>query len=161
MSFNKTTFKVVQEHIFTQENLADLLCSALEGGSNYWYRIVKKKEPKEWTFDERPIYHTPEEAKKNEKFHYLHYYPFNYQGGLFIDDSMADDPELKKPVLLDAIAIQYGLNKWAEDATKPDEDETRTTHPNYWTSLLSGEDWDAELADVFLQYCIFGKVIYS
>lgn len=142
-----------------RERIADLLCSALEGGSNYWYMVVEKVEPKAWTWETVPTFATREEAEACSK-HYLHYYPFNEGGALLINDENADEPELKTPVRLDWERIAYGLSQWVEDAMKPDEDKTRTAHPFHLADFIKGNE-DNETADVFLQYCIFGKVIYG
>lgn len=142
------------------ERIANLLCSAIEGGSNYWYMIERKQEPTAWTFDERPVYATAEEAEKNINTHYLHYYPLNEGGALYITDANADEPELKEPVRLDMQAIRKGLQAWADDAMKEDSDKTRTAHPCHIGDFIK-ENEDATTADVFLQYCIFGKVIYG
>lgn len=134
--------------------LENLLCNALEGGSNYWYMIQDKKEPREWTFYGSGSFNAEEKTK------YLHLYPFNRGGALMIDDERADDPELKSPVCLNFERIEWGVQKWAEDSQKPDEDKTRTAHPRHWSDMITGND-DADTADIFLQYCIFGKVIYG
>lgn len=138
--------------------IADLLCSALEGGSNYWYEIERKEEPKAWTIDERPVYATAEEAEANINTHYAHYYPFNEGGALYITDANADEPELKEAVRLDLEAINNGLQAWAMDAMRKQEE--RTAHPCHLADFIKDEG-DAITADVFLQYCIFGKVIYG
>lgn len=140
------------------KRIADLLCSALEGGSNYWHMVQKEIAPRIWTFDERPPYKTQEEADKNINFHYIQYYPLNEGGALIIDDEAADEPELKTPVRLDMQAIRNGLQAWADDAMR--EEGKRSAHPSHWADFISGDD-DATTADVFLQYCIFGKVIYG
>ena len=50
---------------FKKEQLADLLCNALEGGSNYWCNVKEKVEPTHWKFFE--------DGK------YLYYFPLNDQ----------------------------------------------------------------------------------
>ncbi len=83
--------------VSTVENL---LVDALEGGSNYWYMITKEIKPKQWTY-------YGEYNKDKTKF--VHLIPFN-GGTLFIDDSQADHPTLKKPVRLDRATLQKGLH---------------------------------------------------
>lgn len=143
-----------------RERVADLLCSALEGGSNYWYMITEKINPNLWSFDKRPTYDTPQEAEKNINDHFLHYYPFNEGGALLINDENADEPELKEPVRLDMARIYHGLQRWAADSQKEDGDESRSSHPHHWSDFMTGNE-DEETAEVFLQYCVFGEVIYG
>lgn len=133
--------------------LASILCTALEGGSNYWYMIQKEVKPKAWTFFG---------SCNDKKTKYAYLIPFNEEGALMIRDTEEDGHELDEPVRLDANRIRWGLRKWAADAQKEDGDKTRTAHPSYFGRLIAGEaDGDGTTADLFLQYCIFGKVIYG
>ncbi len=133
----------------------NLLVNAIEGGSNYWYRIEKVKRPvRPYTFTDS-IW-----ALDRAKFpDYINQceVPFNKGGALMISDFFADEPMLKKPVALDLKAITLGLKAWQEDSQMEDG---YSAHPSHWANFISGND-DAETADVFLQYCIFGKVIYG
>ena len=140
------------------ERIADLLCCALEGGSNYWYEIDSKAEPKVWTIEERPVSATADEAKEKVNTHFAHYYPFNEGGALLITDARADEPTLKQAVRLDLERIKYGLDRWCFESMLPDEQ--RTAHPRHLAQFIEGNE-DAITGDVFLQYCIFGKVIYG
>lgn len=126
--------KITINQEISQEAIEDLLCSALEGGSNYWYCITDKITPKD-----KPVL----------RGSYLHEYPFK-GGALMINDSRADDPELKEPVKLDTEAIQKGLQLMAQSSE----------YSHHWAHFIKG-DYDGETADVFLQFCIFGKVIYG
>ena len=134
--------------------LEALLCDALEGGSNYWYMIQDVKEPREWT-----NFGTGSENWNKDKTKFQYLYPFNRGGALMIDDECADEPELKEPVCLNFERVEWGVQKWSEDAQNTDE-KTRTAHPHHWNDMMS-ESGDATTADVFLQYCIFGRVIYG
>lgn len=149
------------------QRLADLLCSALEGGSygsGYWAKLEDKIAPKAWTIDERPVYKTEEEARARENFHYAHWYPFNEGGALVFsviseerDEAKAREEESKR-YTLDIFAIRNGLDAWAADAMR-DEGE-RSAHPRYFADFIR-DNTDAETGDIFLQYCLFGKVIYG
>lgn len=142
------TFKI--EHKIPWGEVAELLSMALEGGSNYWYMIQKETKPKSWKF-------FGNYNKSKTKYSYL--FPFN-GGSLMIDDEVSGDPELKKPVKLDLTAIKKGLIAWLADSMKEDGDKTRSAHPCHLVDFLVG-DADKTTADVFLQFCIFGKVIYG
>lgn len=123
-----------------KSDVEDLLCSALEGGSNYWYFIPKKIAPKEWKYW----------GDHNESFtKYLHLYPFN-GGALMVDDSVADDPELKAPIRLDGARLEAGLRLFSKSVE----------YARHWGDFISNNT-DQITADVFFQFCVFGKVIYG
>lgn len=143
---NMNTIKIKTEKNIPVERVHDLLVSALEGGSNYWYMIQSRKEPDVITFTD-PIWN--EEREKDPKFLHTNEVPFNPGGALMIDDSNADDPELKMPVALDLERMITGLELWAG-----------SEYTRHWNDFIN-EDDDAETADVFLQFCIFGKIIYG
>lgn len=151
-------FTITQK--ISAQRIYNLIVSAFEGGSNYWYMIQERVEVPKGTA------HTFEDKlwtrERGNDASYLHMceLPLNEGGALMIDDERADDPMLKAPVRFDLECIRKGLEAWALDAVKPDEDKTRTAHPSHWGAFIAEND-DAETADVFLQYCIFGKVIYG
>lgn len=135
-----------------REKLENLLISALEGGSNYWYMIQSEVQPREWTYWG---------SHNEQKTQYAHLLPFNEGGALMIDDEAAgDEKELATPVRLDWDALVKGLQVWALDAAKSDDDKTRTAHPCHFADMLK-DNGDATTGDVYLQYCLFGKVIYG
>jgi hypothetical protein len=122
----------------TKRRIADMLCCAFEGGSNYWYWIDKFiKPPKlEWQGD-------PEQV-----FQHLDY-PLNTGGALIISDKGSDEPvKSKKTYRLDLESITKGIQVMAEK------------EPRHFADFL-GEDDDATTGDVFLQCCLFGEVIYG
>lgn len=123
--------------------VADMLCNALEGGSNYWYEITDKVEPRIWSLDERP-------NTKNPDVHYLHYYPLNEGGALLITDGAADEPDLNEEtaVRLDLDAIKMGLQIMANK------------YPSHFGDFKNDND-DANTADVFLQCCVWGEVVFG
>lgn len=115
---------------------ADMLCTAFEGGSNYWYVIVDEDRPKElakpWGDDYTPSYIS---------------IPFSKGGRLHIGD-LEDEEE--PPKILDRGAIDNGKRLLATDE--------RYSH--HYANLLREND-DAITGDVFLQLCLFGEVIYG
>jgi hypothetical protein len=118
----------------TKQRISDLLCSAFEGGSNYWYIIAECVEP--------PVL----EFRTSDKTIFKHLdYPLNDGGGLLIGDQEDED---RQPILLDFAAIRKGLTLLAEK------------YPRHWADFLSEND-DASTADVFLQLCLFGEVVYD
>lgn len=118
------------------ERVSDVLCSAFEGGSNYWYQITKYIKPTTWEFDSEP---------KSETGHYTQDYPLNPGGALLIRDTIDSDHGTMR---LDLSAIQKGIQVMAEK------------YPWRFANILSEND-DAETGDVLLQCCLFGNVIYG
>ncbi|VDM14930.1 unnamed protein product [Wuchereria bancrofti] len=117
----------VCEVSISKEDIENLLISAFEGGSNYWYMIQDQSDHKKSAVD-----------------------CLMFGGWVMVDDEMADEPELKKPIKLDWKRLEHGLRLWASDT------DLRAS----FSDLLSGND-DALTADVYLQMCVFGKVIYG
>jgi hypothetical protein len=116
---------------------ADLLVSALEGGSNYWYQIESSVKPeaeaRPWGAEE----YTPTYIA----------YPFSSGGAIIISDMEDEDGE------------EYTLNKKAiARGKKVMSTDERYSH--YYADVLKEND-DAETGDVFLQLCLFGEVIYG
>ena len=121
----------------TAEQISDVLCSALEGGSNYWCSLVRGVKPTAWVFDSEP--------KRENGRHWVHDYPLNPGGVIiFTDAEEGDEKELR----LDAQALHKGLAVLAEK------------HPQHITDMLT-ENADADTGDALLQCCLFGEIVYS
>lgn len=108
--------------------MSDLLCSAFEGGSNYWYQI------------EDYIYPAGFSASDFE-FPYLEL-PFK-DGKLKI----TADGE-KKIYILDRKALDKGWITFRDECARHYADAMEDTA-------------DATTGDVFLQCCLFGKIIFG
>jgi len=130
--------KVTQE--ISKKRISDLLCTALEGGSNYWYRIEQFIEPQKLEF----MTDEPWNGGKPQLFRHLDY-PLNEGGALLISDRKQGGDLLGR---LDLASIQRGLELMA------------TKFPRHWGDFLAEND-DAETGDVFLQCCLFGELIYG
>jgi len=115
---------------------ADLLVTAFEGGSNYWYMINTVVKPmieaKPWGDEYTPTYIS---------------YPFSAGGSIIIGDIEDEDGE---EFVLDKKAIARGKRIMSTDE--------RYSH--YYADILKEND-DAETGDAFLQLCLFGEVIYG
>lgn len=126
---------------FTKKDIGSLLCSALEGGSNYWYRLEKKYPP--------PDVQLTESVLGDKKIFPHIDYPL--QGGMLtISDYYGvdgDESQMKK-VSLDGAAILKGLRVMREK------------YSHHFADWLRGND-DATTGDVFLQCCLFGEVVYG
>jgi hypothetical protein len=75
----------------TDQQLSSLLCSALEGGSNYWYEIVDSVG----------------------KSRYVNERPFEIHGYLLIED--VSHPRDGQTFVLDRHAIEIGIATMARD----------------------------------------------
>lgn len=130
------TISVNVKHEISLQRISDLLCSAFEGGSNYWYQIDKFIKPETMSF----------RTDKDQIFRHLDY-PLNEGGALIISDIEGDlnEPPWKR---LDLNAIKKGLRTMAKK------------HPRHMGDFLNEND-DADTGDVFLQCCLFGEVIYG
>ena len=127
-------------HKISLDRVADLLCNALEGGSNYWYMIEKCKAP---TF-------TWWGAHNDAKVKYSHLYPFQKGGSLTISDEVAHDnlKADKRVKRLTLSSLRRGLKLMA------------ISHADHFADFMAEED-DGNTADVFLQLALFGEVIYG
>jgi hypothetical protein len=130
----QSTMSFSTKHEVTLEQISNLLCSAFEGGSNYWYTIEKFIKPKELKF----------RTDEDQIFRHLDY-PLNEGGALIIGDMEDEDSEPKR---LDLQAIQKGLQIMAKK------------YPKQMMDFLNDND-DAETGDIFLQCCVFGDAIYG
>lgn len=119
------------------EDVANLLCSAFEGGSNYWYMIEEQKVPERFEF-----------LTDAEKVFPHIDYPLNPGGSLTITTLEGDEFNGKKKWTLDLAAVQRGLAKMAKAA------------PRHFADVLR-DNADATTGDVFLQFCLFGEVVYG
>ena len=114
------------------QRVQDLLCNALEGGSNYWYQIR--------------AYNFPEGATKASlgiEFTHLEL-PFKEGGSITIGALGHEMPDK----VLDRKSLRRGLALMANN------------HPNHYADFLKEND-DATTGDVFLQCCLYGKAEYK
>lgn len=112
--------------------VADLLCTAFEGGVGYWCTIVNYVEP---TGAHPPI---------DRELGFVGYmdYPIR-EGGAVV---LRDDQDGKK-YTLDLDALRDGFQVMREKC------------PQHFSDFIIGNE-DAETGDVFVQCCIFGEVVY-
>jgi hypothetical protein len=133
-------FKVELNITVSDERVSDLLCCALKGGSNYWYRIDGFRKPKGKVF----------QSWKGKTFRPLDY-PLSKGGAITISSLEEYDTA---DVILDRAALQRGLQLMAESAAKGKD------YAGQWAAFMREEE-DGDTGDVFLQFCVFGEVKYS
>lgn len=118
--------------------IADLLCSALEGGSNYWYMIEKFIKPAKV---ERQMF-------GDQTFRHIDY-PLSEGGAIMVSDERGCGAEKDKTTTrVDLPRLLEGLRIMQEK------------YPHHYANWLAEND-DAETGDVFLQCCVFGETIYG
>jgi len=140
-------FDVTVKHRITDEDVAYLLCSAMEGGIGYWSVIVEYVKP------ENPVAHM---TIGGDARVYPHVdYPLSPDGAVILCDNEEwegddPDPEGEKAPRhrLDRAAIARGLQVMAEK------------YPKHFQDFLD-ENGDACTGDVFVQCCIFGEIVYG
>ncbi len=120
------------------ERIGDLVISALEGGSNYWYTID--------TEDHRTV---RADANGGPRVFTLSEAPIN-GGSLYIRLLDPDEGPIngKEAWILDMAACIKGLHVMADVA------------PRHFGNWLNEND-DAETGDVFLQCALFGEVVFG
>lgn len=121
--------------------LSNLLCCALEGGSNYWYQEMQLNIGKEQYFPSRG------QLDFYDKF----FFAEEGEAVLCISPDAPDEvplPEGKEYFELTRSSFITALQLMAE--------KTPWHFSNYLT-----DNADAETGDVFLQYACFGEIIYG
>lgn len=128
----------------TDEQIKGLLCSALEGGSNYWYMVEKFRLAPGLSYAD-----FQQGGKMQDPKNYWHPYqliPLVDGCSLEISDMEGENP--KKIYRLNKSAIRKGLEVMVEK------------YPKHFADMISGND-DACTGDVFLQCAVLGDVIYG
>lgn len=115
---------------FTDDEVEDLIITALEGGSNYWYDIIEVLPSPNIIGD-------------------VDMYPkIMYSDGVIIGTKDDDTINGSKRWTLNRHTITRGLQAWADNM------------PKSFAKFMAG-DYDADDADVFLQYALFGEVVFG
>lgn len=127
----------------TDEQLKDLLCSAFEGGSNYWgVHVTGRSYAEGLSYSDFCALSGKFNADPNNYWHPDQIIPTvpGCSLGLRGDNGGA--------ATLNREALQHGLDLCAEK------------HPQHYADILEGND-DATTADVLLQLSLYGGVIYG
>lgn len=125
----------------TIERIRSLLCSAFEGGSNYWYFIDGYDTPKGTAIED-----FGEGGKMQPKGNYWHWAELipTINGGVLYVSA----PGEFKPVALNLRALRAA------------ERIMREKCPRHWADIKEEND-DASTGDVFLQCALYGDVIFG
>lgn len=142
----------------TKEDIIDLFVTALEGGSNYWYHMDLPEDIK--SFGDSTSEAVGEYILQGGhiEFYDVEEYDrvlrdkergdYNIQGDVEDEKSFNEDLEETKLGYVD-------MNKILEAITIIKKD-----YPEVWENILL-EQADAGDADVFLQICVMGEVVYG
>lgn len=133
------TIKIKTTVEIPESRVADLLCTAMEGGVGYWAQITGYRKPKElWRG----------KGWEGDVFRHVHY-PMSRGGAMFLREYDGDeDPPPTWTVTRSKLIA--GLRKMASD-------------PRYLRHFADfmRENEDAITGDVFLQLSLFGEVVYG
>lgn len=134
------------------QRIRDMLCSAFEGGSNYWYRIEEFVPPSEaYLYRETCLVHGSRVNCECPRHSYDHLdFPVSPGGALLISDYNGCDGDEKgmRTERLDLTSLARGLQIMHDK------------YPRHYGNFAAEND-DAETADVFLQCCLFGEIVYG
>jgi len=144
--YEEERLKARENRTFGKEDIINLFVDALEGGSNYWYEI--RHLPKEVRYKAKemgqPISETIGEYILNGG--YVQFYDSEEE---YDDDDYGEthsDNGLLGTVDMDSILEAITLIK--------------KDYPEVWENILD-EQYDANDADIFLQLCVMGEVVYG
>lgn len=136
MSDEKKPFATVEVATEIDEQTArDLLCSAWEGGSNYWCQV------RGWRY----AHDAAKRAAKQIEF--AHERPFLPGVTVVLTDATGEGGP-KEPWELNREKLIAGLQVMA------------TKYPKHFLNVLQ-ENADAETGDVYLQCCLFGDIVFG
>lgn len=126
----------------TNEQIKNLLCTAFEGGSNYWARIDSYKYAK--GLEHKDFQDGGKFQVKGNYWHPSQIIPL-VEGCAVIIKDMEDSG---KTYTLNLETIHKGMAVMAEK------------YSQHFSNFYTSND-DAITGDVFLQCCLFGKIIYG
>lgn len=123
------------------KDIAGLICSGLEGGISYWAKLFE-------------VIYPSGELPPEVRMFGMGSFPL-FGGALHFDvheegGKKTGDPELDAKAFhrLDTKSIQKGLELMAKD------------HPYHFGTFIS-DGGDATTGDVFIQLCLFGRIIFA
>ena len=141
INFTHTNTHTMKDMTFTQETTVtfdefeNLLVSALEGGSNYWYFLPYVEDVRKW-------------AEKNYAGHPLSTTIAKYVWEADGEVRVANEEEEGEEWILNRDAIGKGFRLMNEQ------------YSHHWNDLKQGQD-DADTADVWFQLALMGEVIFG
>ncbi len=129
--------KVQTTVMCSERDIADLLVTAFEGGSNYWIESIKSVRI-DSTKDSIRTY------VDGEQYPWYASFPLNKTGKVII--IAEDDTEAQR--VLDRASIEKGLQLMAQKS------------PKHFADFID-KSYDATTGDVFLQLALFREVVFG
>ena len=127
--FGMSVVAVVEKEISTSQ-IMDMIITAMEGGSNYWY-LIESYQPTKW------------EKQINDKTLCVEVYDIEEH-----HDAVREGEGVAPLGVLTYQSIKSGIEKMIRD------------WPDAFQRWMD-ESYDAEDADIFLQLCCMGEVVYA
>lgn len=144
--YEEERLKARESRTFGKEDIINLFVDALEGGSNYWYEI--RHLPKEVRYKAKEMGESVSEAIGEYILNggYVQFYDAEEDN----DDDGYEENFSDKGLLgtVDMDSILEAITIMKKD------------YPHVWENILDGQ-YDANDADVFLQLCVMGEVVFG
>lgn len=144
--YEEEKLKARESRTFGKEDIINLFVDALEGGSNYWYHI--RHLPNEVSYKAKEMGQSVSEAIGEYilKGGYVQFYDAEEE---YDEDDYTEthsDNGLLGTVDMDSILEAITIIK--------------RDYPDVWENILD-EQYDANDADIFLQLCVMGDVVFG
>ena len=143
----------IKGYRFDENRVQHLLCTALEGGSNYWIENVITVMPKG---------HKPEDYMAGGQhniddeivviFDCPLYNAWRFEGGML---RFGVDMEENERITLHDFTMEKAINGLKLMA------EGGHCRDDYWPTFLTDNGEDADFADCWLQLAVFGEIIFG
>lgn len=144
MSTNGFTVTTTIE--LSDSRVKGLLCSALEGGSNYWYENARMVLGD--GYEKKDFYKGGRMQDPKEYWHWSQIVPFVEGCAVALDVPENPSSDGSITYTLDRAKIQEGLVLMSKE------------YPKHFSDLLE-DNGDATTGDVFLQLALFGEVVFG
>lgn len=125
--------------------LLDILCNAFDGGISYWCPRYELEIPDGFSVSDLTWLDKPSDWEEVRKVYLI---PFTDDGKVILYDSEQYEDEEDVTYVLDKAAIQRGCEIMPKK------------YPRHWQDLVTEND-DAITADVFVQCCVLGEIVYG
>lgn len=128
--FGMSVVAVVEKEISTSQ-IMDMIITAMEGGSNYWFLLTVPYQPTKW------------EKQINDKTLCIVVYDIEEH-----HDALIEGEDVEPLGVLSCQSIKSGIEKMITD------------WPHAFQRWMDGT-YDAGDADIFFQLCCMGEVVYA
>jgi hypothetical protein len=127
-------YTVTVTSVVTPEMIADQMCAAVEGGCGYWCASL-----------------TPPDSYKPDERMRPWYANASFYSGDFVIEVIEHDEHTKG---------RGTMNLLTPDKMRTGLDLMANKHESHFNDMMQ-ENGDATTADVFLQLCLFGELVYG